>query len=152
MKSNIKLILFFSLTVFIVSSCASLSVTDTNKRQFIIRIAKNMLNKQYKYGKQDPSWGFDCSGLTQYAYSMAGIKIPRTAKNQYENSRKISLSDIQPADLLFFSIDANGVSHVGIYIGDNKFIHAPSAGKRIQIVSIDNLYWQKHFFAVGTYF
>ncbi len=152
MKIIFKIITAFIIYILILPSCASLKSTNSNQRLLIIRIAKNMLNKQYKYGKQDPSWGFDCSGLTQYAYREAGIRIPRTSQNQYNYSRKISLSEIKPADLIFFSTNGSGASHVGIYLGDNKFIHSPSQGKRIQIVSIDNPYWQKHYFSVGTFF
>src|SRR5271157_5948889 len=120
MTTALRATAVFLAVMLLLSSCASLKNSNTDQRLLIIRIAKNMINKQYKYGKQDPSWGFDCSGLTQYAYREAGIKIPRTSQNQYNDCRKISLSEIKPADLLFFSTNGSGASHVGIYIGNNK--------------------------------
>ncbi|MCX8092778.1 MAG: C40 family peptidase [Candidatus Goldbacteria bacterium] len=145
---NSFFILFFLLLLF---SCVSLKTSHSDIREKIVRIAKNLLEKKYSYGKQDVYQGFDCSGFTQFVYKEVGIKIPRTSFNQYENSRKISLSELEKGDLIFFSISSNKPDHVGIYIGEKKFIHSPSEGKKIQISSFDNDYWKKRIYGAGTY-
>ena len=139
------------LIIVIFSSCASLKSVKSNKRDIIIRSAKNMLNKMYRYGVQDKHLGFDCSGLTQFAYREAGINIPRTSSSQHRRATKISKEELEPADLVFFSTLGPGATHVGIYLGEGKFIHAPSPGKKVQIVSMDNPYWKKNYYAAGTY-
>jgi cell wall-associated NlpC family hydrolase len=111
-----------------------------------------MLEKKYKFGEQDPGSGFDCSGLAQYAYKQAGINIPRTASAQYESSTRISKGELKDADLVFFSTSGPGATHVGIYLGNGKFIHSPSEGKKVQIVDLNNPYWKANFFGAGSYF
>ncbi len=150
MKS--KMIIAAALACLAVTSCASFKKAGAGARDIIVRSAKNMLEKRYSYGKKDKYEGFDCSGLAQYAYSEAGMKIPRTSKAQYQKSRKISKDQLKPADLIFFSTYAPGPTHVGIYLGGGKFIHAPSEGKKVQVVDMDNSYWKKAFYGAGTYF
>jgi len=134
------------------ASCASMKVSPSNARSLIVRTAKNMLEKKYEFGKNNPGSGFDCSGLSQYSYKQAGVDIPRTARKQYENSKKISKGDLKNADLVFFSTNGPGPTHVGIYIGGGRFIHSPSEGKRVQIVDMDNPYWRVNYYGSGTYF
>ena len=110
-----------------------------------------MLGATYAYAKQDKDSGFDCSGLTQYVYAKAGINIPRTTKEQYVKSRKISRHSMENGDLVFFSTSGRGANHVGIYIGGNKFIHAPSSGRNVQISTLDDDYWKEAFYSAGTY-
>ncbi len=133
-------------------SCASMRVTNHNDREIIVRFARNMLNKKYAYGQNDPSSGFDCSGLVFYAFKEAGIKIPRTAAEQFKNARKIGLDEAKEGDLVFFSTSGPGATHVGIYIGDGKFIHSPSEGKKVRIVDMYNPYWKENYYGTATYF
>ena len=142
---------FYILFSLIIAGCVSLKSSQGDIREKIVRIAKNLLEKKYFYGKQDIYYGFDCSGFTQFVYSEAGIKIKRTSIEQYNNAQKITLSKLQPGDLVFFAISSNGPDHVGIYIGNNMFIHAPSEGKKIQISSFNIDYWRKKFYIGGTY-
>lgn len=142
---------FFILFFVIIAGCVSLKTEQEDIREKIVRIAKNQLNKKYSYGKQDVYSGFDCSGFTQFVYSEVGIKIKRTSAQQYENARKISFEQLQKGDLVFFSTNSGKPDHVGIYIGDKKFIHAPSKGKKIQISSFENSYWKEKFHGAGTY-
>jgi len=146
MKNKFLIFLFFFLI-----SCVSLKSVQGEIREKIVRIAKNLIEKKYSYGKQDIYYGFDCSGFTQYVYKEAGIKIPRTSLKQYEDSKKISFNDLNHGDLVFFKINSNKPDHVGIYIGDNYFIHSPSEGKKIKKDSFNNDYWKKCFYAAGTY-
>jgi cell wall-associated NlpC family hydrolase len=106
-----------------------------------------MIGKPYRYGGSSPR-GFDCSGLVQYAYSSAGLKVPRTSRDQYGAATPISLTDAEPGDLLFFRYDQK-ISHVAIYLGDERFVHAPSSGKQVSVASLKNPHYQQHFVRVG---
>ena len=119
-------------------------------RQQVINAARKQLKVPYRWGGTNRS-GFDCSGLVQYAYKQARIKIPRTAFQQYLSSKKISHKELQPGDLIFFHTRRRSrtrVNHVGMYLGNNKFIHAPRRGR---VVSIDKLngYWRKRIVSQG---
>jgi len=126
-------------------------VSDKDARKTVIRAAKDMIGKKYRFGQTDKHLGFDCSGLSQFAYAEAGIKIPRTAKAQYAAAGKISMDSLDEGDLVFFSTNGPGASHVGIYSGNREFIHAPSEGKNIRKDSLDNPYWKKNYFGSGSF-
>jgi murein DD-endopeptidase len=113
-------------------------------------IATKMLGKPYHYGGASPQ-GFDCSGLVYYAYHQAGYKVPRTSQQQYRDSLPVKRAYIREGDLLFFRIEGK-VSHVGVYLGDNRFIHAPSSGKRVAIASLDDPYWKQRLTKAGRFF
>ena len=115
-----------------------------------LEAARSMLGVPYRYGGVDPS-GFDCSGLMQYAFNQAGVKLPRTSRDIFRISQLISPEDLQPGDLVFFAISSNKVSHVGIYADHNRFIHAPSSGKGVCYASLDNSYWRQRLVAVGRF-
>lgn len=100
----------------------------------------------YKYGGTTTA-GFDCSGFTSYVFSKAGITLPRTASGQYSASTKISQSQAQPGDLVFFS-QAGGIDHVGIYLGNNKFIGSQSS-TGVAVAEINQYYWGKYLVGFG---
>lgn len=106
--------------------------------------AAKLVGARYRYGGNSPKKGFDCSGLVQYSYRLAGRNVPRNTRYQYQNSRSIRRSELRKGDLLFFNQEGKRFSHVGLYIGNNKFIHAPSSGKHVRVSSITNPYWKKH--------
>jgi cell wall-associated NlpC family hydrolase len=106
-----------------------------------------MIGTPYRYGGRTPR-GFDCSGLVQYSYSSAGVKVPRTSLGQYSAAMSISLTDAEPGDLLFFRYDQK-ISHVAIYLGDERFVHAPSSGKQVSVDSLRNPHYQQHFVRAG---
>jgi cell wall-associated NlpC family hydrolase len=107
-------------------------------------IAASMVGKPYRYGGSSPR-GFDCSGLVHYSYRHAGLVVPRSTAALRAGSRKVALSGVSHGDLLFFNQDGKYSSHVGIYLGRDRFVHAPSSGKRVRIDSFTDPYWQKHF-------
>jgi cell wall-associated NlpC family hydrolase len=111
-------------------------------------IARNMLGVPYRYGGNDPR-GFDCSGLVQYTFKNAGVELPRTSRDIFRRSQLINPKDLRPGDLVFFAISSNKVSHVGIYDGHKRFIHAPSSGKGVSYASLDNSYWRKRLVGAG---
>jgi len=120
-------------------------------RNHMVSLLHKTIGTPYKWGGNNPQQGFDCSGLMAYVHKNAlGVKIPRTAATQRDNSRTLNYSNIQPGDMLFFKTSARS-NHVGMYIGNRKFIHAPAGGKKVTIASMDNAYWHKRFVKFGTY-
>lgn len=113
-------------------------------------IARGMLGKPYRYGGASPR-GFDCSGLVYYSYHKAGYKVPRTSQQQYRDSLPVKKAHMREGDLLFFRIEGK-VSHVGVYLGGNRFIHAPSSGKQVSITTLDNPYWKTRLTKTGRFF
>jgi murein DD-endopeptidase len=105
--------------------------------------AQKMLGKPYKYGGASPS-GFDCSGLVLYSYKRAGLVLPHGTDKQRSLSRPIKLADLRRGDLVFFNQEGKKFGHVGIYVGDGRFVHAPSSGKSVRSDRLDSPYWRKH--------
>lgn len=109
----------------------------------IVSASMNYIGVPYVFGGTSP-YGFDCSGYVQYVFANAGISLPRTADVQYEVGTPISTTDLVSGDLVFFSTYTWGASHVGIYLGDNKFIHA-SSSRGVTIDSLGSSYWSSHY-------
>ncbi len=122
----------------------------TGKRKGIVQTARGQLGVRYKYGGITPR-GFDCSGLTSYVYKRNGIQIPRSARAQYSKGKKINRKQIKPGDLVFFQTSGRGISHVGIYTSNGRFIHAPRTGKKVSYESINNTYWRRRYRGAATY-
>lgn len=105
-----------------------------------------LVGTRYKYGGDSPESGFDCSGLVQYVFNRAlGWALPR---NTHEISRvgdPIGRDELQPGDLVFFDTLQRPFSHVGIYVGEQRFIHAPSNGGRVELVNMTDRYWQSRY-------
>ena len=114
----------------------------------IADVAMGMVGTRYLFGGTDPLKGFDCSGLVYYAYGQAGYRVPRTSQELFRAVRKISVNDADPGDLMFFQ-DQTKLSHVGIYLGDGLFVHAPASGQNVAVGSLDSAYYQQHLVAVG---
>lgn len=113
--------------------------------------ARSVLGAPYRYGGRSPR-GFDCSGLVHYAHQQAGIAVPRTTLAQRRAARPVSLADLRPGDVLFFDLDGSKVSHVGIYAGRGRFIHAPSSGKRVAYAGWRSPYWRHRLVAAGRFY
>ncbi|NPA51860.1 MAG: C40 family peptidase [Aquificae bacterium] len=115
-----------------------------NLQRDIVDFAIGLLGIQYKFGGQSVR-GMDCSAFVQKVYAMLGIQLPRTARYQAQFGLFVNRENLKPGDLLFFRTYARFPSHVGIYIGEGKMIHASSAGGRIIISNIDKDYYLRHF-------
>ena len=102
-----------------------------------------MVGKPYKYGGASPS-GFDCSGLVQYSFRQAGITLPHNTVQQRSATRLVKVAELRRGDLLFFNQEGKKYGHVGIYLGEGKFVHAPSSGKSVRSDALSNPYWKKH--------
>jgi cell wall-associated NlpC family hydrolase len=105
--------------------------------------AQKMVGKPYKYGGASPS-GFDCSGLILFSYRQAGVSLPHNTEQQRRVAQRVKLAELKRGDLLFFDQEGKKHSHVGIYLGERRFVHAPSSGKHVRNDSLDSPYWKKH--------
>jgi len=122
-----------------------------DKREAIVKSALSLIGTPYRFGGSDPRRGFDCCGFVMYVYRLNHITLPRTSGSQFLNGRYIDKKDAKKGDLLFWHIPKGRISHVGIYIGDGKFVHSPVPGKRVRVEYLDELYWRKYYFGAATY-
>ncbi len=111
-------------------------------REQIIEYALGLKGILYRYGGTSTG-GFDCSGFVQHVYGRHGYSLPRTSEDQFKAGRRVKRSEARPGDLVFFRIRDNRVSHVGIYLGEEKFVHSPSRGKRVRESSLETNYWKE---------
>jgi murein DD-endopeptidase len=109
--------------------------------------AQKLVGKPYKYGGSTPA-GFDCSGLVLYSYKRAGLALPHGTDKQRAISRPVKLAELARGDLVFFNQEGKKYGHVGIYVGDGKFVHAPSSGKSVRSDRLDSPYWKKHLTSI----
>lgn len=108
--------------------------------------AMGLIGIRYKYGGNAPESGLDCSGLVRYVFQeVRGTQLPRTSEEISRVGQHIDSRDLQPGDLVFYNTLKRGFSHVGIYLGDNKFVHAPSSGGQVRVESMEVGYWKKRF-------
>lgn len=119
-------------------------------RPKLVAAAMAMRGKPYRYGGAGPR-GFDCSGLVQYSYEQFGFELPRNSYKQYKASSPVYESNLRAGDLVFFRTNGMFVSHVGIYIGDREFVHAPGRGKSVSVDSLDTRYWRRRFVGGGRF-
>lgn len=118
----------------------------TSKASELVVQAMSMIGTHYRYGSEDPADGLDCSGLVRYVFKEAwGANLPRTSVEISRVGEHIKPQELQPGDLVFYNTLRRGFSHVGIYLGDNKFIHAPRTGAQVRVESMDVSYWKKRF-------
>lgn len=108
--------------------------------------ALSLLGVNYKYGGTSPETGMDCSGLVQHVFKEAwGARLPRTTSEISLAGQPVNHEELQPGDLVFFNTLRRTFSHVGIYLGDKKFIHSPSSGGQVRVESMDVSYWKSRF-------
>jgi gamma-D-glutamyl-L-lysine dipeptidyl-peptidase len=122
-------------------------------RQSIVRTARRFLGTAYRWGGESARIGFDCSGLTMTVYRLNGLDLPRNSREQFRAGTPIKRSALRKGDLVFFATGRRRrVSHVGIYTGSGRFIHAPGQGKPIGIASLASVYFNKRYVGARRYF
>ena len=120
-------------------------VSESNKASKVVALAKSKIGCPYVWGAEGPN-SFDCSGLTRYVYKNAvGITIPRNSSAQASAGYAVSRSNLKPGDLVFFNTNGKGISHVGLYIGNNEMIHSPKPGDNVKVVKITSSYYSSRF-------
>ena len=108
--------------------------------------ALSLTGVRYKYGGNSPETGFDCSGFVRYVFKQAtSLTLPHSALAISQLGKTIPKNELQPGDLVFFNTLKTTFSHVGIYLGNNRFIHSPSSGGQVRVESMQDGYWSKHF-------
>lgn len=119
----------------------------------IVKTAHRFIGTPYQWGGESAARGFDCSGLTMTVYRLNGLALPRNSRSQFKKGTRINRDALEEGDLVFFATDGRRrVSHVGIYAGQDKFVHAPGRGKRIRISSMTNKYYRRRFMGARRYF
>jgi len=137
-------------TALLLSACAG--TTSSTKENVLsasasaqaASYASAMIGKPYRYAGSTPQ-GFDCSGLVHYSYAKVGVQTPRDTGALSKLGSAIEAGDLRRGDLLFFDEDGKKRSHVGIYLGARRFVHAPSSSGKVRTDSLDAAYWRKHF-------
>ena len=121
-------------------------------RKDLVATAQKYIGIPYKWGGESPATGFDCSGLTMVVYRLNGLQLPRSSRAQWQAGRPVSHSQLLKGDLVFFATSGGRkVSHVGIYVGDNKFLHAPGKNRRIRTSSMSNGYYKSRYLGARRY-
>ncbi|MBF1265730.1 MAG: C40 family peptidase [Neisseria sicca] len=130
------------------------NIDHTQGSQELMLHSMGLIGTPYKWGGSTTSTGFDCSGMIQFVYKNAlGVSLPRTARDMAAASRKIPDSRLKAGDLVFFNTGgANKYSHVGLYIGNGEFIHAPSSGKTIKTEKLSSPFYAKNYLGAHTFF
>ena len=122
-------------------------------REKIIQTADNFIGVPYRWGGESVEEGFDCSGFTMTVYKLNGLDLPRSSKAQWRKGVPVNRNRLKKGDLVFFNTSrSRKISHVGIYTGNGRFIHAPGKGDRVQRASLYNQYFKTHYTGAKTYF
>lgn len=143
----VRRIALIGAAVLALGGCASSQVSTDQVGDKAARVALGQVGTPYRYGGSSPA-GFDCSGLIHYSYQQAGKSIPRTTAGQWAELAPVGSRDMRAGDLLFFSIEGK-MSHVGLYLGNGKFVHAPSSGRTVEIERLDSAFYESAFLRAG---
>jgi cell wall-associated NlpC family hydrolase len=128
------------------ASVKDAAVSALNTAQDLTTVALDLIGIRYKWGGNTPETGLDCSGLVRYVFQqVTGVTLPRTAKDMSRLGEQVAARDLKPGDLVFFNTRRFAFSHVGIYLGDNRFVHAPRSGREVEVATLDSSFWQKRF-------
>jgi cell wall-associated NlpC family hydrolase len=126
----------------------SLRVVDwaASRTQDLLATALASIGVKYRRGASDPAVGFDCSGFVRHVYKQAmGLLLPHNAYSMSLQGKPVAMAELKPGDLVFFNTLKRQFSHVGIYLGDDRFIHAPNHGKSVEVDKLSDSYWSRHF-------
>ena len=133
---------------FDVAASGQAGSTSSAGNEVVMR-ALALLGTPYRYGGADPLGGVDCSGLVYFVHQSLGLAVPRTAREQYAAARRVSSDHLEAGDLLFFRFRTREVTHVGIYVGEGRFVHAPQSGKPVTLTRVDDRYYHAHLAGIG---
>jgi cell wall-associated NlpC family hydrolase len=128
------------------ASAASAAARVWHDTRALAHFALGLIGVNYRWGGETPERGLDCSGLIRYVFQqVVGVTLPRTSRELARVGERVQLADLQVGDLVFFNTRRFAFSHVGIYLGDSRFIHAPARGREVEVSTLSSAYWQKRF-------
>jgi hypothetical protein len=113
-----------------------------------VHFARKLLGVPYRWGGSSPSTGFDCSGFVRFVYARFGLNLPHSSYGDYDMGIRVARGALRPGDLVFF----DGVGHVGMYVGDNRFIHAPHSGTSVQVTSMSDPWYRASYVGARRFF
>lgn len=117
----------------------------------VLEAAETRIGAPYRFGGSGPD-AFDCSGLVAYAHRQVGIAVPRTAAEQFSQATPVERRELRPGDLVFFRLSGRDVGHVGIYAGDDRFVHAPQSGGNVRLASLEDEWYRQRFVGAGRFY
>ena len=125
---------------------AALSEQETGELNDLAFFALSLSGTPYQYGGDSPDTGFDCSGFVRYVFRRSlDIELPRNTKEINRFGTRVEVSKLRPGDLVFYNTLRSKFSHVGIYLGDNQFVHSPSSGKSVRVEHMQDKYWRRRY-------
>jgi cell wall-associated NlpC family hydrolase len=153
----IRELLILAGTSLLLAGCAAPPATSTRQTggrgEDIVLFALGLIETGYRFGGRDPNAGFDCSGMVSYVYDRAaGVRLTGSAAEMARSGRPVATDQLRPGDLVFFNTGTQRYSHVGIYIGDGRFVHAPSSQGRVRTDSLTQGWFAARFEAARSYF
>jgi len=116
------------------------------------RTAERFVGIPYRWGGDNVVEGMDCSGFVRAVYNLCGLSIPRTSQDQFKAGDRVDKNDLRDGDLVFFGSSSDKINHVGIYVGEGKFVHAPRRGEEIRVTAVNDKYFEKRFVGARRYF
>ena len=125
---------------------------DRDMGAIAARTAERFVGIPYRWGGENVVDGMDCSGFVRAVYNLCGLNIPRTSRDQYKAGETVAKDDLQDGDLVFFGSSESSINHVGIYVGNGKFVHAPRRGEEIRVATVDESYFEKRYVGARRYF
>jgi len=141
------------LSVLLLAACASTKENVQSQVAYrsssdvkLTAYARDLAGTPYKYGGHSPQTGFDCSGFVDYVFRhSAHVSLPHNSHQISRHGYPVKLSQLREGDLVFYNTNHSAYSHVGIYLGNNRFIHAPSSGGRVRTEDMREAYWKRHY-------
>jgi cell wall-associated NlpC family hydrolase len=116
------------------------------------RTAERFVGIPYQWGGNNVVEGMDCSGFVRAVYNLCGVNIPRSSREQFRIGENVGKVDLKDGDLVFFGSSEDAINHVGIYVGNGRFVHAPRRGDEIRVTSLDDPYFAKKYVGARRYF
>lgn len=142
-------LLYLSLSLLLVACSSSPSrqdIASEDQMNDLVMYAVSLADTPYRYGGNSATSGFDCSGFVGHVYRQSlGVSLPRTSHEISRVGKQIGQSELRPGDLVFYNTQNASFSHVGIYVGDGKFVHSPRSGERVRTEQMQMSYWQTRY-------